>query len=393
MTGRLHASPLVAFAALFLGGAGASPAASQPVVAGAEPVRLNFDALQGWANDDHAAAFRTFLKTCPGLVKGTRAIRSASPSPDGLADTCIRALELPQPDRDAARRFFEDRFEPFEVSGRGFLTGYYEPEIDGSLEPSPAFSAPLLARPDDLVALEPGETVPNLPPGLTAARRTASGLEPYPDRAAIEDGAIADRTRPLAYLRDPVDVFIVQVQGSARLKLPDGRAVRLAYAGRNGLPYTSVARLLVERLGVKPSELTADVLTEWLRQNPAEARDLLRKNRSYVFFRIADELDPAEGPVGAAGVPVTPGRTLATDRGLWSFGLPIWLEGDLPEPGGGERPLRRLTIGQDTGSAITGPARGDLFFGSGPDAGERAGLLRHPARFVVLWPRPAAKSP
>jgi membrane-bound lytic murein transglycosylase A len=356
----------------------------------------SFEDLRGWREDDHPAALRTFAKTCPAVAEGTPAVRSAQPAPDGLAGACLESLSLQGPDRDLARTFFERRFSAFEVlvpGGRGFLTGYYEPEFAGSLERTAEFSAPLLARPDDLVTLEPGEVVPDVPAGATAARRTAAGLTAYPDRAAIEDGAIASHTKPVAYLRDAVDVFIVQVQGSARLKLPDGRALRLAYAGRNGLPYTSVARLLVQRLGIKPAEMTADVLTTWLRQNPAEARELLRQNRSYVFFRIADELDPADGPIGAAGVPVTAGRTLAVDRSLWSFGLPVWLDGDVPDPAGGSRPLRRLSIAQDTGSAITGPARGDLFFGSGDEAGRQAGLVRNDIRFVVLWPKPDPATP
>jgi membrane-bound lytic murein transglycosylase A len=311
-----------------------------------------------------------------------------------LARSCLDALAKERPDPGEARRFFERWFTPFEVSGangRGFLTGYYEPEFPGSLEPSPEFNTPLLARPDDLVSLEGREPQPGLPAGIAAARRTSSGsLEAYPDRAAIEDGGIADRTRPVVYLRDFVDAFIVQVQGSARIRLPDGRAVRVAYAGRNGLPYTSVARLLVQRLGIPPSEMTADALTRWLRENPDEGRALVRQNRSFVFFRIADELDPAEGPIGAAGVPVTSGRTLAVDRTIWSYGLPVWLEGELPRPARGSEPLRRLVIAQDTGTAIVGPARGDLFTGSGETAGLAAGLIREDVRFVVLWPRPEA---
>ncbi len=376
-----------------------SPVFGQPAISGAEVTPRGFEDLQGWRDDDHPAAFRAFIKSCPALAEGTPAIRTAQPAPEGLAASCRQALSLADPSSDAARSFFERRFAAYEISvpgGRPFLTGYYEPEFEGSLEPTAEFLVPLLGRPDDLVTLGPGEMIPNLPPGITAARRTSAGLETYPDRAAIEDGAIADRTKPVAHVRDAVDRFIIQVQGSARLKLPDGRAVRLAYAGRNGLPYTSVARLLVQRLGIKPADMTAGVLTEWLRQNPAEARDLLRQNRSFVFFRIADELDPADGPIGAAGVPVTAGRTLAVDRSLWSFGLPVWLEGELPQPAGGTEPLRRLTIAQDTGSAITGPARGDLFFGSGDEAGLKAGLVRNEVRFVVLWPKPdpaPAKTP
>jgi membrane-bound lytic murein transglycosylase A len=350
----------------------------------------SFDAIDGWRDDDHAAAFRVFLKTCRAVAQATSGIRSAQPQPAGLSAACLDGLRTPDLDRELARTFLEHRFTPFEVtvSGRrGFLTGYYEPEFAGSLEPTAEFPVPLLARPDDLVAIEPGDTVPSLPAGLTAARRGSAGLEPYPDRATIEDGGIAERTKPVAFVRDAVDLFIIQVQGSARLKLPDGRAVRVSYAGKNGLPYTSVARILVQKLAIEPAAMTADVLTGWLRQNPSEARDLLRQNRSYVFFRIADELEPGDGPIGAAGVPVTPGRTLAVDRSLWSYGLPVWLEGELPEPRGGSRPLRRLVVAQDTGSAIVGPARGDLFIGSGVQAGEGAGLVRNEVRFVVLWPK------
>jgi membrane-bound lytic murein transglycosylase A len=385
---RVLASPIIPVLAALVAG---STVAAHPAIEGAEIAIRGFADLAGWREDDQGAAFRAFVRTCPAIAEGTPALRTAQPAPDGLAAACQDALALRDPDRELARTYFERRFTPLEVmipGGRGFLTGYYEPEFPGSLEPTTEFPAPLLARPDDLVMLEPGAAVPNGPPGVTAAQRTSAGLAPYPDRAAIEDGAITGRTRPVAFVRDRVDDFIIQVQGSARLKLPDGRAVRAAYDGKNGQPYTSIARLLVQKLGITPAEMTADVLTNWLRSNPAEGRELLRQNRSYVFFRIANELQPADGPIGAAGVPVTPERTLAVDRAIWAYGLPVWLEGDLPEPGGSSHPLRRLTVAQDTGGAIRGPARGDLFFGSGPEAGLKAGLVRHEVRFVVLWPKP-----
>ena len=382
--GRLFALFLV------LAGAAPIPALGQPAVAGAGTQMLSYESLPGWRDDDHAAALKAFLKTCPVLSSRMEATGSPRAVPRGLDEACSEAATVPDHDRDLARAFFERRFSAFEVvppAGRGFLTGYYEPEFAGSLHPTEDFPTPLLARPDDLVTFEPGETRPDLLAGLTAARRTASGLEPYPDRGAIEDGAIAERTRPVAFVRDAVDAFIIQVQGSARLKLPDGGVIRVAFDGKNGHPYTSVARLLVERLGIPPAEMTADVLTAWLRANPVEARELLRQNRSFVFFRVAGELDPSDGPIGAAGVPVTAGRTLAVDRDVWSMGLPVWLESELPDGSGGSVPLRRLTIAQDTGSAIKGPARGDLFFGAGHEAGSRAGLLRGAVRFVVLWPK------
>jgi membrane-bound lytic murein transglycosylase A len=294
------------------------------------------------------------------------------------------------PDAAQARRFFEDRFEPHDVippGGRGFLTGYYEPEFPGSREPTPAFRVPLLARPEDLVTVPQGETLPGLDPGLQAGRRTAEGLRPYPDRAAIEEGALGPLARPVVYLREPGEAFIIHVQGSARIRLADGSAMRVAYAGRNGHPYTSIGRILVERGAIPLAEMSLERLMGWLRDHPGPARDLMRTNRSYIFFREATELAPEDGPIGGAGVPLAPGRSLAVDRSLWSYGLPVWLEGALPLSLDRTEPLRRLMVAQDTGSAIVGPARGDFFFGSGAAAGTRAGLLRHPVRVVVLLPK------
>jgi membrane-bound lytic murein transglycosylase A len=251
----------------------------------------------------------------------------------------------------------------------------------------------VLARPADLVSLGPGETLPGLDPSLRAARRTATGYAPYPDRAAIEDGALGEAARPLLYLRDAVDLLVLQVQGSGRVRLPDGRVLRVAYDGRNGRPYTAVARLIVAG-GYLPLEgLTLGAWTGWLRANPDLARDLIRQNRSYVFFKLEAVGDPARGPRGGAGVPLTPGRSLAVDAALWPYGLPFHLAGTVADAQGQPLPLARLTIAQDTGSAITGPARGDLFVGSGAAAGAAAAALRHPIDVTVLLPRRAAPDP
>jgi membrane-bound lytic murein transglycosylase A len=356
-----------------------------------EPVA--FSDLAGWEQDDHAVAFAVFRRSCEAIVKDAPALRPAAAADAGLRRVCEQALASGgSVTRAAARRFFETHFEPLHVrpaSGRGFLTGYFEPDYEGSLTRTAAFSAPLLARPDDLVTVPQGETLPSHP-GLQAGRRTEAGLEPYPDRAAIEDGALGDLAKPIVFLRDAVAVFIIQVQGSARIRLPDGRTMRVAYAGRNGRPYTSIGRILVERGHVPLEEMSLERLTAWLRANPAAGREIMRQNRSYVFFRIADELDAADGPIGGAGLPLTPGRSLAVDRTVWSYGLPVWLEGELPLADGGAEPLRRLMVAQDTGSAIVGPARGDFFVGSGAEAGTRAGLLRHAARFIVLSPKPSS---
>jgi len=353
-----------------------------------EPV--SFKDLTGWEEDDHGAAFRAFARSCRAFEAHSPELRPARPVPSDLLAVCGQALKIPNPTIQEARLFFEAHFQPFAivpVSGDGFLTGYYEPEFKGSRTPDSTYAVPLLARPDDLVTIPQGETLPGLDPGLQAARRTTEGYGPYPDRAAIEDGVLGTLAKPIVYLREPGEAFILHVQGSARIRLTDGSVMRVAYAGRNGRPYTSIGRLLVQQGVMDLETMTLEKLMGWLKDNPGPAKDLMRQNQSYIFFREADELAPEDGPIGGAGIPLVPGRSLAVDRSLWAYGLPFWLEGQLPLTLDKAEPLRRLMIAQDTGSAIVGPARGDFFVGSGPEAGTRAGLLRHPTRFVVLLPK------
>lgn len=371
-----------------------------PAIDGAALEQLSFAALDRWAADDHAAALAAFRDTCDPVIAGEASLRQGAPPPQDLAGVCRAALDLPAAvTADAARRFFERHFRAYRVrphEGAGFLTGYYEPEFPGSLAPTSRYDTPLLARPGDLVTVGEGEALPGVDPALRGARRieTPAGprFEPYADRAAIEDGALGAGARALVYL-DRVDAFMAHVQGSVRVRLAEGRdsgtARRFAYAGRNGHAYTSVARLVVAETGLAPAELTAPRLVAWLRDNPDAARRLMRRNRSYIFFCEADELEPHRGPVGGASVQLTPGRSLAVDRRVWAYGLPVWIEADLPAEGSGAVEWRRLMIAQDTGSAIVGPARADLFFGSGEVAGARAGVVRHvPEKFVVLLPVP-----
>ncbi|WP_244610727.1 murein transglycosylase A [Microvirga pakistanensis] len=351
---------------------------------------LSFEDLDAWADDDHAAAFRAFLRSCRALDASAAALRPARTPERRLEAVCRAALKNPSPSRAEARRFFEAHFQPFAViphTGQGFLTGYYEPEFLGSRTPDARYRVPLLARPDDLVTIPQGETLPGIDKGLQAARRTGRSYEPYPDRAAIEDGALGPLAKPIVYLREPGEAFIIHVQGSSRIRLTDGSVMRVAYAGRNGRPYTSIGRLLVQRGEMDLESMTLARLMGWLKDNPGPARELMRQNQSYIFFREAGELAPEDGPIGGAGFPLVPGRSLAVDRQLWAYGLPFWLEGELPFSLAKSEPLRRLMIAQDTGSAIVGPARGDFFFGSGEEAGIRAGLLRHATRFVVLQPK------
>lgn len=382
---RLATAVVALAAALLAGDALASPGE----VGGArlEPVAVSD--LPGFPGPDPAGALAAFRRVCAAPPPAQPQIAMVAGDPADLAAACARAAGLR--DSDAAA-FFREAFAAYRIvrpDGRpGFLTGYFEPELAGSLTPGPGFTAPILSRPDDLVSLGPGETRPGLDPALRAARAAGAGFEAYPDRASIEDGALGERARPLLWLRDGVDLLVLQVQGSGRIRLPDGRVVRALYDGRNGRPYTAVAKLIVQE-GYLPLEgLTLTRWTGWLRAHPDEARRLIRQNASYIFFRLAAVDEPSLGPPGAANVPLTPGIGLAVDSTLWRYGLPFWLEGRLPGAGEGEG--GRLAIAADTGSAIVGPARGDLFVGSGEMAGFAAGNLRDPVGFVVLLPRHGA---
>ncbi len=361
-----------------------------PLPPGARAEALAPAEVPGWAGDDHRTVLSLFAKGC----QAEPPLRAAVAVPQALRATCGAAQRLEAAgtaSAAAAREFFETRFAFWriraEAGATGFMTGYFEPEFDGSLTRSRDFPTPLYGRPPELVTRMPGDDWPGLDAGLSAARRTETGLEPFPDRTAIETGALDGRGLEILWMRDPVDRFVLQVQGSGRIRLPDGRVTRLVYSGRNGHAYTSLGRVLSEREAIPPAQMTMDVLVARLKADADFARDLIRLNRSFVFFARRDDLPADSGPIGGAGLPLTPLRSIAIDRTIWPYGLPVWIDATIPDAAGGEERLSRLMLAQDTGSAILGPARLDLFVGSGAAAGHRAGLIRHPVDFIALWPR------
>lgn len=360
-------------------GGGLQPLFAQAAGAKAGLAPMSFADLPGFGHDDHFEAFRAFARSCRALAESVPPLRDGIGPSAALKAAANEALRRGIGESTQAKLFFETRFRPFRVGGNeadgsaaGFLTGYYEPIIEGSLTRTAEFTAPVLCRPDNL-----GE------------------VSPYPDRAAIEAGALEGHAKPLVWLRDRVEVFLAQVQGSARVRLADGRRLRLVYAGRNGHPYTSIGRLLIESGAIAEANMSLAALKAWIRahgQNPGDAGlELMQRNRSYVFFALDEDGDPTCGPIGGEGVSLTALRSIAVDRTIWSYGLPFWIAADLPWQGPSLSPFRRLMIAQDTGAAITGPARVDIFFGSGDDAGARAGDIRHRAEIAVLLP--AAEAP
>ena len=350
-----------------------------------EPV--DFASLAGWSEDDHLAAFHAFERSAKALTAGQTSPRPAQPAPPGLAAAARASLSSGVTAKREARRFFETRFRPFRVDpeeGAGFLTGYYEPCVPASTVETEEFRWPMLARPADLVAFGPDAAPTGFPVGVSGARRLADGsLVPYDDRASIEAG----RRGPIVWVRDAAEAFLIQVQGSAQVEFSDGRRARLAYDGRNGLPYTSIGRLLIEAGEIAEGDMSLATLKAWLRRDGDRGLAMMRRNRSFVFFKLVEDFDPRLGPIAGSGAPLTPLRSIAVDRTIWAYGLPFWIDAELPWADAAPRPFRQLMIAQDTGSAIVGAARADLYIGGGDAAGERAGAIRHPAAFVVLLPQ------
>ena len=356
-----------------------------------EPVE--WGSLDGWATDDHAAAFATFLESCRALNGGHQAPAESSTIADALRAVCVRAVAAVPLDEDGARKFFEDNFRPLRIAklgdSEGFLTGYYEPIIEGSRMPTGEFTAPLFRRPPNLTIAGQrrlGDAFPSK--GVKVGRRVGRRkLVPYYDRGQIEDGALDGWHLEICWLRSEVDVLFAQIQGSARVRLEDGSILRVNYDSHNGWPYTPVGRALIERKIFTRDELSMQRIRDWMTTNPEEAKEVRRTNKSYVFFRIT-ALGPQDEAVGGEGVPLVPGRSIAIDRALHAYGTPFFIAAELPianEKSGTK--FRRLMVGQDTGSAIVGPARADIYFGAGAEAGSMAGRIKNPGRFVMLVPR------
>lgn len=350
-------------------------------------VARDFSTLPGWLADDHRAAFRAFRQSALVLSDHPPKSRQLSVDTVALAEALSRASTLPADVSDnQARAFFEAEFEAFEImpeTGAGFFTGYYEPIVMGSRIKTDRFKTPLYRAPDDLVELDPASIPANIDPSYRFARNNTGALTPYFDRAEIEAGALKGRGLEFVYVEDPVDAFFIHIQGAARIELADGDTMRVTYAAKSGHPYTPIGRVLIELGELAKGKATMATIRAWLAANREQAGSIMARNRSFIFFREAPVDNPGCGPIAAAKVPLSAERSLAVDRLVHSFHTPIWVETTLPD---GDA-FRRLMISQDTGTAIVGPARGDIFFGSGDRAGAIAGEMASAGRFVVLAPR------
>ncbi len=371
---------------------------------------VSFSALPGWADDDQSAALPALRKSCAYFARQGDATRlqpaptdSQVPGIGGIVSdwrgVCAAANQVPDGNRAAARAFFEREFKPFKAANnrdsQGLFTGYYEAELRGARQPSARYNVPLYKVPGDLVAVDLAEFGSEFS-GRTIAGKVVQGkLRPYDDRATIERGSLKGKSLELLWVDDAIDAFFLHIQGSGRVVMDDGSVMRVGYAGKNGQPYIAIGRELVTRGVMKPEEVSMQGLRAWLKANPREAEPLMNANRSYVFFNETKGAGPNEGPIGAQTVALTPGRSLAVDRKFLPLGLPIWLDASHPDGGNGpsssgEARIRRLVVAQDTGGAIRGPVRGDVFFGWGEQAAARAGAMRDRGEYYLLLPNAVA---
>ncbi len=282
-----------------------------------------------------------------------------------------------------SRAFFERHFSPVEIRGSSSLfTGYYEPEIEGALRRKPGYEVALYRKPSDAVKVRTKTGY---------ARKTANGIAPYFTRKQIEQGALRGRNLELVWLKDRTDAFFLHIQGSGRIKLDTGGVMRVGFAAKNGHPYTPIGKVLIDWGAIERKKMSMQAIRAWLALNGHRAQELFWKNQSFIFFRKAKIIDPRLGPPGAMGVELTPGHSLAVDRRFTAYGTPLWLETKTPTgPSGNLQPFARVMVAQDTGSAIKGQVRGDIFFGSGEEAGFAAGLMQSPGRLVLLLPKALA---
>ncbi len=350
-------------------------------------------ALAGWEDDDQSAALAAFRTSCARLVRLPDDRAMGDPAFGTAADwrpACEAALADASSDAGTARAFFQTWFRPASIRNNGddvgLFTGYYEPELQGHPVRAGPFQVPIYAPPADYVSVDLGEFRDELKGQRIVGRVSGNRLRPAETRAEIEAGALAERAEVLLWVDDPVDAFFLHIQGSGVVRMTDGSTVRLGYAGTNGHVYHAIGRSLVARNELAREDVSMQSIRRWLADNPAGAADLMNENASYIFFRRLD----GDAPIGSQGVALTARRSLAIDRGWLPLGIPVWLDTvttDAQEASGDPLHFRRLLITQDTGGAIKGIVRGDVYWGTGEEAADLAGRMQEAGRYFALLPR------
>jgi membrane-bound lytic murein transglycosylase A len=364
------------------------------------PIQLSsaaFGDLQGWAESDPRAALLAFRRSCAVLLEkaadtGLGGVNYAGTAKD-WGEACSSAAQTPAQSAQAVRALFEATFVPYRVnqgSPSGLFTGYYEPELKGSRTRHGAYQTPLYGVPADLVTVDLGLFRDTFKGQRLAGMVMNGRLVPYPARAEIVARGV--NAHALFYVDDPFDAFFLQIQGSGRVVLDDGSIVRAAFAAQNGQPYTAIGAVLVQRGELMPEDVSLQAIRAWMMAHPRDAQGLMNANASYVFFSEQPIGDPGLGASGTEGVALTPEASIAVDTGIHPLGVPAWLETTVPnaDPTRPDRDFDRLLIMQDTGGAIRGAVRADVYWGYGAAAGAIAGRMRSQGRLTVFLPKSAA---
>ena len=381
---------------------GPTPGAGKPPALGLTPVA--FSVVPGWQQDHLSDAMTALRRECTVLatLPADTALGGESPAthPGGRAGDwrplCTAIATVAPGDNVGARATLERALQPYAISdngqAEGLFTGYYEPEVAGALHRGGRYQTPLLRRPGDLVQADLGQFATDLKGHTIEGRVSGAHLVPYYDRADIESGTLDRQKLALMYLADPIDAFFLQIQGSGIVKLNDGKTLRLAYAAKNGRPYTPIGRVLIANGALDRKNVSLQTIRAWLNAHPSAAKGVMEADESFVFFELAPLGDPALGSPGTEGVPLTPMASLAIDERFHPFGAPIYIATMIPDPDAAkpDQNFQRLLIAQDTGGAIKGAARGDIFFGPGAKAEAIAGRLNAHGQFFVLIPKAAA---
>jgi membrane-bound lytic murein transglycosylase A len=395
-TSAARATVALVFCALTLAACGEAPKDTPEAEAEAQQrlllARVGFGDLPGWQDDDVAEALPALKRSCTRLLRRSD---DAPVGPDGRAGTvadwrapCDALGSVPAGDSQALRTALQTHFVPFAAERpdgpQGLFTGYYEASLQASRERRGPYQHPIYAKPDDLITADVAKFRADTKPTRIVGRVADQRLVPYYTRAEIWDGAFRRRNDlPLFYADDPVDVFFLHVQGSGVVHLPDGTTQRVGYAANNGHDFFAIGRALIRSGEMDGQDMSMQGIRDWLRAHPEKADQLMRQNPRFIFFRKID----GPGPIGAQGVPLTAGRSLAVDPAFLPLGAPLFLDTTDPVT---KQPLQRLMVAQDTGSAIKGPVRGDVFWGSGEPALAKAGRMKQRGRYYLLLPNSVA---
>lgn len=356
---------------------------------------VSFNEIPHWREDDPSPLFAG-LRACGRYIRSVRPYSTGSLGLrcDDLMPLVEKAEEAESQASGFARRFFETECQPFRIDRKdgkpGLVTAFYEPEVSVSSKPSDEYRHPFYRRPSDLIDIDQENRPADMDPSYRFGLLRNGTISTYPDRRTIDRGYLEGQNLEIAWAKSKVDVFFAHIQGAARLRYPDGETKRITYDAKAGHPFSAIGKLLSERGEIEPANISMQSIRSWLAQHPDQTDEVLWHNRSYIFFREADVDDPALGPIAAAKVPLIAGRSLAVDRQIHTFGFPFFVHSETLTSIDGGKPFARLMLALDTGSAIVGPARGDIFTGSGDEAGELAGAVRNDADFYILMPKDAA---